>query len=53
MRRSREPRPSCFGGSRIATSKRVRRNEEISAPSVRVIAADGSQAGVMTRAEAL
>jgi len=30
-----------------------RRNEEISAPSVRVIAADGSQAGVMTRAEAL
>ena len=53
LRRSREPRPSCFGGSLIATSKRVRRNEEISAPSVRVIAADGSQAGVMTRAEAL
>jgi translation initiation factor IF-3 len=31
----------------------VRRNEEILAPSLRVIAADGSQAGVMTRAEAL
>src|SRR5258708_13912878 len=42
-----------LGGSCIATSKRVRRNEEISAPSVRVIAADGSQAGVMTRPEAL
>jgi translation initiation factor IF-3 len=31
----------------------VRRNEEILAPELRVIAADGSQAGVMTRAEAL
>ena len=31
----------------------MRRNEEILAPSLRVIAADGSQAGVMTRAEAL
>jgi translation initiation factor IF-3 len=37
----------------ISTTKRVRRNEEILAPSLRVIAADGSQAGVMTRAEAL
>jgi translation initiation factor IF-3 len=36
----------------IAT-KRIRRNEEISSPTVRVIAADGSQAGVMTRFEAL
>jgi translation initiation factor IF-3 len=36
----------------IAT-KRIRRNEEITSPSVRVIAADGSQAGVMTRFEAL
>jgi len=31
----------------------VRRNEEINAPQLRVIAADGSQAGVMTRFEAL
>ncbi|MFO1465809.1 MAG: translation initiation factor IF-3 [Steroidobacteraceae bacterium] len=37
----------------MATSKRVRRNEEISAPEVRVIAADGSQAGVMSRTAAL
>jgi translation initiation factor IF-3 len=37
----------------ISTTKRVRRNEEILAPSLRVIAADGSQAGVMTRADAL
>src|SRR5690606_6377193 len=37
-----------------ATSgKRVRRNEEIMAPQLRVIGADGEQAGVMTRAEAL
>ncbi|HEV2703015.1 MAG TPA: translation initiation factor IF-3 [Steroidobacteraceae bacterium] len=34
-------------------SKRVRRNDEITSPSLRVIAADGSQAGVMTRFEAL
>jgi translation initiation factor IF-3 len=33
--------------------KRVRRNEEISSPQLRVIGADGEQAGVMTRAEAL
>ena len=31
----------------------MRRNEEISAPQLRVIAADGSQAGVMSRYEAL
>ncbi|MBK6673971.1 MAG: translation initiation factor IF-3 [Proteobacteria bacterium] len=38
----------------MATSaKRVRRNEEISSPQLRVIGADGEQAGVMTRAEAL
>ncbi|MFO1502900.1 MAG: translation initiation factor IF-3 [Steroidobacteraceae bacterium] len=38
----------------IATSvKRVRRNDEISSPQLRVIGADGEQAGVMTRAEAL
>ncbi|MEZ5499499.1 MAG: translation initiation factor IF-3 [Steroidobacteraceae bacterium] len=34
-------------------AKRVRRNEEITAPKVRVIGADGSQAGVMSRFEAL
>jgi len=32
---------------------RVRRNEEINAPQLRVIAADGSQAGVMSRYDAL
>lgn len=37
----------------ISTSKRVRRNEEILAPQLRVIGADGSQVGVMTRSEAL
>ncbi len=31
----------------------MRRNEEINAPQLRVIAADGSQAGVMSRYEAL
>jgi translation initiation factor IF-3 len=31
----------------------VRRNEEIAAPQLRVIAADGSQAGVMSRYDAL
>jgi len=31
----------------------VKRNEEISAPQLRVIAADGSQAGVMSRYDAL
>src|SRR5258708_36808802 len=33
--------------------KGVRRNEEINAPQLRVIAADGSQAGVMSRYDAL
>ncbi|HSC09272.1 MAG TPA: translation initiation factor IF-3 [Steroidobacteraceae bacterium] len=37
----------------MATTKRVRRNEEILAPQVRVIDANGGQAGVMTRNEAL
>ncbi|OLB14735.1 MAG: translation initiation factor IF-3 [Gammaproteobacteria bacterium 13_2_20CM_66_19] len=36
-----------------SATKRVRRNEEINAPQLRVIAADGSQAGVMSRFEAL
>jgi translation initiation factor IF-3 len=31
----------------------VRRNDDITSPTVRVIGADGGQAGVMTRAEAL
>ncbi|MFT3905170.1 MAG: translation initiation factor IF-3 [Steroidobacteraceae bacterium] len=35
------------------STKRVRRNEEITSPMVRVIAADGSQAGVMSRFDAL
>ncbi|MGH8866162.1 MAG: translation initiation factor IF-3, partial [Burkholderiales bacterium] len=37
----------------MSTTKRVRRNEEILAPQLRVIGADGSQVGVMTRSEAL
>ncbi|MEO7774543.1 MAG: translation initiation factor IF-3 [Steroidobacteraceae bacterium] len=38
----------------MATSaKRIRRNDDITAPQLRVIGADGEQAGVMTRAEAL
>src|SRR5690606_818171 len=36
-----------------AAAKRVRRNEEIMAPQLRVIGADGEQAGVMSRAQAL
>ncbi|TLY79892.1 MAG: translation initiation factor IF-3 [Gammaproteobacteria bacterium] len=36
-----------------SATKRVRRNEDINAPQLRVIAADGSQAGVMSRYEAL
>ncbi len=49
-----EPRPHCFGGMTHRYSiKRVRRNEEITSPSVRVIGADGSQVGVLTRFEAL
>ncbi|HUN74040.1 MAG TPA: translation initiation factor IF-3 [Steroidobacteraceae bacterium] len=34
-------------------SKRVRRNEEITSPQLRVIGPDGAQAGVMTRFDAL
>ncbi|MGB8437319.1 MAG: translation initiation factor IF-3 [Burkholderiales bacterium] len=37
----------------MSTSKRVRRNEEILAPQLRVIGADGSQVGVLSRSEAL
>ena len=37
----------------ISTTKRVRRNEEILAPQLRVIGADGSQVGVLSRSEAL
>jgi translation initiation factor IF-3 len=39
--------------TRIAATKRVRRNDEIDAPKVRVIGADGEQAGVMSLAAAL
>jgi translation initiation factor IF-3 len=39
--------------TRIAATKRVRRNEEIDAPKVRVIGADGEQAGVMALSAAL
>ncbi|HTP38137.1 MAG TPA: translation initiation factor IF-3 [Steroidobacteraceae bacterium] len=35
------------------STKRIRRNEDIVSPTVRVIAADGSQAGVMSRFDAL
>ena len=35
------------------TTKRIRRNHEITAPQLRVIVADGEQVGVMTRFEAL
>ncbi len=38
---------------RIAATKRVRRNEEIDAPEIRVIDSAGEQAGVMSFAEAL
>ncbi|MEQ9563261.1 MAG: translation initiation factor IF-3 [Woeseiaceae bacterium] len=37
----------------MAATKRVRRNEEIDAPKVRVIGADGEQAGVMSLSAAL
>ncbi|HEY2809478.1 MAG TPA: translation initiation factor IF-3 [Steroidobacteraceae bacterium] len=36
-----------------SATKRVKRNEDINAPQLRVIAADGSQAGVMSRYDAL
>ena len=37
----------------IAASKETRRNEAITAPPVRVISADGEQAGIMDRQQAL
>ena len=37
----------------IAAEKEDRRNEEITAPRIRVIADDGSQVGILTRMEAL
>ena len=37
----------------IAATKRIRRNDEIDASRIRVIGADGEQAGVMSLAEAL
>lgn len=37
----------------IAAHKETRRNDEIEAPEVRVIAADGEQIGIKSRAEAL
>ncbi|HSF78931.1 MAG TPA: translation initiation factor IF-3 [Steroidobacteraceae bacterium] len=37
----------------MSTSKRTRRNDEILAPKLRIIGADGSQVGVVDRAEAL
>ena len=54
-RGSREPRPHCFGGLkyRCLNRKRIRRNEEITAPQLRVIGADGEQVGVMSRDDAL
>ena len=35
------------------TTKRIRRNEEITAPQLRIIGADGGQVGVMSRYDAL
>ncbi|MBC7982509.1 MAG: translation initiation factor IF-3 [Candidatus Obscuribacterales bacterium] len=35
------------------TSKRVRRNDEITSPKLRIIGADGEQVGVLSRIEAL
>ena len=50
-----QPRAHVVGGLTYSycKSKRIRRNEEITSPKVRVIGADGGQAGVMTRFEAL
>jgi len=49
------PRGPCFWPEeyRIASTKRVRRNEEIDAVEVRVIDAEGEQAGVMPLAAAI
>jgi len=46
---------ACFAleDFRIAATKRVRRNEEIDAQEVRVIDAEGEQAGVMPLADAI
>ena len=54
-RRSREPRPYCFGGltyrcSSPSASGAMKRSP---LPQLRVIGADGEQVGVMTRYEAL
>ena len=48
-------RDTCFWpeDTRIAVTKRVRRNEEIEATEVRVIRSDGEQAGVMGIAAAI
>lgn len=37
----------------IAATKRVRRNDEIGAPNLRIIGAEGDQLGIMSREEAL
>jgi len=49
------PRGHCFWPEeyRIASTKRIRRNEEIDAVEVRVIDAEGEQAGVMPLAAAI
>jgi translation initiation factor IF-3 len=49
------PRGHCFRQEevRIASTKRVRRNEEIEATQVRVIDAEGEQAGVMSLSAAI
>ena len=43
----------CHEDFSIAATKRVRRNEEIDAPEVRVIDAEGEQAGVMSLPDAI
>jgi len=53
LRRSREPRPSCLEDRLSQRRRRVSAMRRFSAPSVRVIAADGKPSRVMTRAEAL
>ena len=51
----RTSRDTCFWpeGTRIAVTKRVRRNDEIEAVEVRVIDSSGEQKGVMGVAEAI
>lgn len=41
------------GDVHIATDKRTRRNDEITAPKVRLVGADGNQIGICSLAEAL